>query len=333
MSAASIQAPSAVVMVRPHRFRPNAETASDNVFQRCEAVEAACDVSHAARAEVDNAVEQLSAAGIQVHLFEDRGERDPPDAVFPNNWLSTHTGGHVALFPMRAPSRRRERRSDVIEMLKAEYRVQDVIDYSGLEQDGLFLEGTGAMVLDHLARVAYVARSNRADPVALERFCTHFNFEPMAFDTADQHGRPVYHTNVLMCIATEFAMIGLAALTDGVRREEVRARLEQTGRKVIPLDWEQLANFAGNAIELTGTVGRVLALSERALHSLRPDQVRAIEASATLLPLAVPTIELAGGSVRCMIAGIHLAWRGGATPQPIHPEPTRHEVHLEEEQV
>jgi hypothetical protein len=244
-----------------------------------------------------------------VHLFDDDGARDTPDSVFPNNWFSTHPGGHVALFSMFSPNRRRERRADVIEMLKAEYRVQDVIDYSGLEQDNVFLEGTGAMVLDHLARVAYTARSNRADAVALERFCTHFNFEPMAFDTADAAGKPVYHTNVLMCVATEFALVGLGLIADPQRRGEVRARLEETGREVIALDARQIGEFAGNALELSGAGGRVLAMSARAAASLTPGQQRVIERSAQIVPLAVPTIEMAGGSVRCMLAGIHLARR------------------------
>ncbi len=137
------------------------------------------------------AAARLQSEGVRVHLFEDDGRNDTPDAVFPNNWFSTHAGGHVALFPMYSPSRRRERRGDVIELLKARYRVQDVIDYSGLERDGVFLEGTGAMVLDHAARIAYTARSNRADALALERFCTHFNFEPIVFDTADASGCPI----------------------------------------------------------------------------------------------------------------------------------------------
>jgi hypothetical protein len=198
MIAASIQAPGAVILIRPHKFHPNPETVADNAFQRGVAVTSSLGIANAARAEVDGAAERLSAAGVRVHVFDDYGHRDTPDSVFPNNWFSTHPGGHVAIFPMHAPSRRRERRTDVVEMLKAQYRVQDVIDYSGLEQDGLFLEGTGAMVLDHLARVAYVALSNRADPIALERFCTHFNFEPMAFDTESPSGKPIYHTRLLL---------------------------------------------------------------------------------------------------------------------------------------
>lgn len=308
-SVRSIQAPAAVVMVRPHRFTSNPQTVADNSFQRLPNPHERGSVAAAAYREVTEAAHRLEAEGIRVHLFEDDGERDTPDSVFPNNWFSTHPGGHVALYPMYSPNRRRERRSDVIEMLKAEYRVQDIIDYSGLEQDGLFLEGTGAMVFDHLARVAYTARSHRADPLALERFSTHFNFEPLVFDTADAAGRPIYHTNVLMCVATEFALVGFDAIPNAARAAEVHARLQASGRQVIALSAAQIDNFAGNAIELSGRGGRVLALSERAAASLNAEQRQIIEQSARLLPLAVPTIEMAGGSVRCMIAGVHLAKR------------------------
>ncbi|ALV58907.1 MULTISPECIES: citrulline utilization hydrolase CtlX [Burkholderia] len=314
MNLVSIQAPSAVVMIRPHRFLPNPQTAADNAFQ-CTAAGGACDtssISAAARDEVTAAARTLADAGVRVHVFDDHGERDTPDSVFPNNWFSTHPGGHVALYPMHSPNRRRERRADVIEMLKAEYRVQDVIDYSGLEYDDVFLEGTGAMALDHVARIAYTARSRRADPVALERFCTHFNFEPICFDTADANGKPIYHTNVMMSVATEFAMVGLDLIADSRRRGEIAQRLSETGRAVIALDASQIANFAGNTLELSGKDGRVLALSRRAFDCLTHDQRAVIERSARLLPLDVPTIELAGGSVRCMLAGIHLARRSMA---------------------
>ncbi|KVO03729.1 citrulline utilization hydrolase CtlX [Burkholderia ubonensis] len=309
MKLVSIQAPAAVVMIRPHHFQPNPQTSADNAFQRSGGAGDARAVSAAARDEVGAAAQRLADAGVRVHVFDDHGEHDTPDSVFPNNWFSTHPGGHVALYPMTCPNRRRERRADVIEMLKTEYRVQDVIDYSGLEYDDVFLEGTGAMVLDHVARIAYTARSRRADPVALERFCTHFNFEPICFDTADADGRPIYHTNVMMSVATEFALIGLDLISDPNRRGEIRRRLAETGRTVVALEPSQIANFAGNALELSGRGGRVLALSRRAFDCLTPHQRRLIERSAQLLPLDVPTIELAGGSVRCMLAGIHLARR------------------------
>ncbi|MBI3100887.1 MAG: amidinotransferase [Burkholderiales bacterium] len=306
MPPPSLQAPAAVAMVRPHHFHPNPETAADNAFQR---PATAASVAGQAHAEVTEAAARLEAAGVRVHLFD---SHDPatPDAVFPNNWFSTHAGGHVALYPMYAPNRRRERRGDIVEMLKAQYRVQDVIDYSGLEHDGMALEGTGAMVLDHIGRIAYTAQSHRADPVALERFCTHFNFEPMAFATADAQGRPCYHTNVMLCVGTDFALGGFHLIADPQRREAVRARLRESGRQLIELDARQIGEFAGNALELTGHGGqRLLALSERAAASLGAAQKAVIERSAALLPLRVPTIELAGGSVRCMLAGIHLAPR------------------------
>ena len=225
-SSYSIQAPPAVVMVRPRHFTVNTETAADNSFQVL--ADTGENLATAAYDEITRAAETLESHGVTVHLFEDDGTQTP-DSVFPNNWFSTHTGGHVAIYPMKAESRRRERRSDVIEMLKTRYRVQDVIDYSGLEPDGLFLEGTGAMVLDHIDRVAYAVRSDRTDPIALERFCTHFNFEPMVFDARDGNGVPIYHTNVLMCVATGFAMIGTGMMSDPKRRDEVARKARALG--------------------------------------------------------------------------------------------------------
>lgn len=305
-STYSIQAPSAVVMVRPHHFTVNTETAADNHFQSSQDIRE--DLSSVAYGEITEAAETLGRHGVEVHLFEDTS-RQTPDSVFPNNWFSTHAGGHVAIYPMKAVSRRRERRSDVIEMLKTRYRVQEVIDYSGLEPDGLFLEGTGAMVLDHIDRVAYAVRSDRTDPIALERFSTHFNYEPMVFDARDEDGVPVYHTNVLMCVATDFAMIGLDMMTNPARRREIVARLERSGRSVIALTNEQISRFAGNALELQGKEGRVLALSTTALASLNRNQLAVIEGSVKPVALDIPTIEKAGGSVRCTLAGIHLVKR------------------------
>lgn len=310
MPQISPQAPRAVVMIRPHHFRPNNETAADNGFQAA-ASGPADDIARRAFDEVSAAAERLRATGIAVHLFED-DTTTTPDSVFPNNWFSTHPGGHVAVYPMYSPSRRAERRPDVLEMLKARYRVQDIIDYSGLEPDGLFLEGTGAMVLDHIGRVAYAARSKRTSEVLLERFCTHFNYEPVFFDAVDVRGVPIYHTNVLMCVGTRFAMIGLATITDMHRRAEVRERLAEGDRAIIDLSQTQIADFAGNAIELTGRDGAVLAISARALCALSPTQRAALEDHVQLLPLEIPTIELAGGSVRCMLAGIHLSPRSAA---------------------
>ena len=188
-------------------------------------------------------------------------------------------------------------------------RVQEVIDYSGLEADGLFLEGTGAMILDHADRVAYVGASTRADPIILERFCTHFGFEPMVFENRDPAGHPIYHTNVILSIGTEFALLCSEVMTDAKRRDEIVARLRDSGRDVIDISWQQVTEFAGNGMELTGSAGRFYACSARAAASYTPEQRERIEASAPIVAIDVPTIELAGGSVRCMLAGIHLSRR------------------------
>lgn len=303
----SVQAPSAVVMIRPNRFHPNPETAGDNSFQSLPDL-SEDEIATRAKGEFDAAVTRLREAGVHVHVFQDERD-DTPDSVFPNNWFSTHHGGHVAIYPMYAENRRRERRMDVIEMLKREYRVQEVTDYSGLEPDGLSLEGTGAMVLDHIGRLAFVARSHRADPVLLERFCTRFGYEPIVFDAADENQVPVYHTNVLMAVGTHVAMVGLEMVQDARRRHTIAERLKETGRKVIDLSNEQIGEFAGNAIELQGDSGLVMILSARALKALTRDQISTLEQSVQLLPLELNTIESAGGSARCMIAGLHLARR------------------------
>jgi hypothetical protein len=317
----SAQAPSAVILIRAERFQPNPATAADNAFQRDIPSGQSDDATATkALAEMDALADALRGAGVKVHVFADE-DHTRPDSVFPNNWLSTHAGGYVAVYPMYASNRRHERRADVLEMLKSDYRVQAIVDYSGLEPDGIFLEGTGAMVLDHVSRVAYTARSHRADIAVLERFCTDFAYEPMAFDAVDSDGVPVYHTNVVACIGTDVAMIALEMIADEERREQVRERLSVNGRTVVELTEQQIREFAGNAVELCGRTpeGRrryIMAMSARARRSLRPDQVAAIEESCEIVAVEIPTIELAGGSVRCMIAGVHLDRRPLADAEP-----------------
>lgn len=309
-----------MILVRAGKFLPNAATAADNAFQSdVPTGESAEAISAHALREMDSVAEALRAVGVRVHVFDDQ-DHTRPDSVFPNNWMSTHAGGTVAVFPMYASNRRHERRADVLEMLKSQYRVQTIIDYSGLEPDGIFLEGTGAMVLDHVSRVAYTAISHRADTHVLERFCTDFSYEPMAFDAVDSGGVPVYHTNVMGCVGTDVALMALSMIRDERRREQVRERLTVNGRTVVELTEKQVREFAGNAVELCGRTreGRrryVMAMSARARRSLRADQVAAIEESCEIVAVDIPTIELAGGSVRCMIAGIHLDRRPAAKPE------------------
>jgi hypothetical protein len=308
-SAAHAQSTNSVLMIRPSHFYPNPETAADNAFQ-CNADHDSDALTLMARKEFDAAVQTLRAAGINVHVFEDTAEPEKPDAVFPNNWISTHHDGRVAIFPMYSAMRRRERRQDIIEELRKDYRVTEVIDYSAFEDEGCCLEGTGSLVLDHLNKIAYVSLSNRSNPKVMQRFADDFSYDPIAFTSIGLNGEPIYHTNVMMCIGTAFAMVGLEMIPNRAERQQVRARLEKTGKEVVDLSADQIANFAGNAIELHNQDGdKLLVLSSRAGRALTEHQRKRLSRYARLMPLEIPTIELGGGSARCMIATIHLPLR------------------------
>lgn len=307
------QAAGTVLVVRPVAFHGNPETAASNAFQRPPEVADPAAEQAAAAIEFDGLVEALRGAGVHAVVVPDRAEPPTPDSVFPNNWLSLHADGTAVLYPMMAPSRRGERRRDVLELLSREhgFRVDRVVDLSPHEADGHFLEGTGSMVLDRANRVAYACLSARTDAGVLAEAARRLDYEPLAFTAADEAGVPVYHTNVMMCVGSDFAVVCEEAIADPGQRDAVRRRLEGCGHEIVPIDFAQMRSFAGNMLELAGAGGtRVLALSARALESLRPDQVRALEARCTLLPVPVATIEESGGgSVRCMLAEVHLPRR------------------------
>ena len=303
---AHAQSTDSVLMIRPGRFYPNPETAADNAFQR-DANRDLDALTLVARNEFDAAVQALRAAGVNVHVFEDTAEPEKPDAVFPNNWISTHDDGRVVLFPMYSKLRRRERRQDIVEELCKHYRVTAVVDYSAFEDEGCYLEGTGSLVFDHVNKFAYVSLSNRSNPKAIQRFADDFSYEPVIFTSIGPRGQSIYHTNVMMCIGTAFAMVGLEMIRNKAERQQVRARLEKTGKEIVELSADQIANFAGNAIELQNKSGeKLLVLSNRAVRALTEEQRETLTRYARLLPLELPTIELGGGSARCMIATIHL---------------------------
>jgi hypothetical protein len=305
-SVALTQSTNSVLMIRPCRFYPNPETAADNAFQT--RLDCAADaLSPVARKEFDATVQTLRAAGVNVHVFKDTLEPEKPDAVFPNNWISTHHDGCIALFPMYSNLRRRERRQDIVEELRKHYRVSEVIDYSAFEDESCYLEGTGSLVFDHQNKIAYVSLSNRSNPKVIQRFADDFSYEPVTFTSIGSNGQPIYHTNVMMCIGTAFAMVGLEMIRNKVERQQVRARLEKTGKEIIELSADQIANFAGNTIELQNKGGeKLLVLSSRAARALTEKQRKTLSRYARLVPLELPTIELAGGSARCMMATIHL---------------------------
>jgi hypothetical protein len=305
-TASYAQSTDSVLMIRPCRFYPNPETAADNAFQR-DANRDPDALTLVARNEFDTAVKTLRAAGVNVHVFEDTAESEKPDAVFPNNWISMHHDGRIALFPMYSTLRRCERRQDIVEELRKHYQVTEVIDYSAFEDEGCYLEGTGSLVLDHLNKIVYVSLSNRSSPKVIQRFADDFNYEPVTFTSISSNGQPIYHTNVMMCIGTAFAMVGLEMIPNKAERQEVRARLSNSGRQIVELSADQIANFAGNAIELQDRRGeKLLVLSSRALGALTGEQRERLSGHVRLVPLELPTIELGGGSARCMIATIHL---------------------------
>jgi hypothetical protein len=306
-SATSLtQSTNSVLMIRPCRFYPNPETAADNAFQ-ARADYTADALTAAARSEFDAAVQTIRDGGVTVHVFEDTASPEKPDAVFPNNWISTYHDGRVALFPMYSTLRRHERRYDIIEELRQHYRVTEVIDYSRFEEEDRCLEGTGSLVLDHVNKIAYISLSNRSNSKVIRRFADDFGYEPVMFTSIGIDGQPIYHTNVMMCIGTNFALVALGMILNESERDLVRARLKASRKEIIELKPSQIEHFAGNAIELHDAHGeKLLVISAQAVPTFTEEQQAAFARHVRLVPLKLPTIELGGGSARCMIATIHL---------------------------
>lgn len=302
------QTPQAVVMIRPHHFYPNHETRHDNGFQSSTSDFNAEQISQGAYTEVTQMVAQLRAHGVTVHLFEDMGERDTPDSVFPNNWFSTHHDGSLYLYPMRCSNRRREVREDILNCLQQHYHVKQTVDLRHYQQVQQFLEGTGSVIFDHPHRLAYASLSQRSYLPPLQHLCTSLAYRLHAFHSYVDN-MAIYHTNVMLCIGSEFALVGLDTIIDDTQRNHLVQQLTQAGKQVIELSTPQILSFAGNALELAGTHGKLLALSSTALASLHQTQITTLEKYVQLLPLEVNTIQMAGGSVRCMLAGIHLPSR------------------------
>ena len=299
-------------MVRPHSFRKNEETATNNHYQRDIAQASPEEIIERAQEEFDGFVDQLKAAGIEVVVFDEAEPHETPDALFPNNWISTHADGTVALYPMFAPNRRTERREDVPLVLEHQFGfdVRQIIDFTEFESHNKFLEGTGSIVLDRINRKAYAALSDRTDARALEHFCDQLDFEPVAFQalqTVDNQRLPIYHTNVMMSIGSGYAVVCLDCIDSDDERKQVVDAIAQDGLELIAITEEQVNQFAGNMLELTGDEGPVLVMSASAYQSLVPGQIEKLQQHTTLLHAPMPTIETCGGgSARCMIAEIHL---------------------------
>ena len=306
------QSTSSVFMVRPYSFRKNEETAINNHYQRDIAEASPQEIIERAQAEFDALVAELRASGIEVAVFEEAEPHGTPDALFPNNWISTHADGTIALYPMFAPNRRTERREDVPLVLEHQFGfdVHQIVDFTEFESHNKFLEGTGSIVLDRTHRKAYAALSERTDARALEHFCDQLGFEPFAFEAFQTVGKqrlPIYHTNVMMSIGSGYAVVCLDCIDSAEERTQLHDSLVQSGRTLIPISEDQVNQFAGNMLELSGPEGPILVMSESAYQSLLPGQIEELERFTTLLHTPLPTIETCGGgSARCMIAEIHL---------------------------
>lgn len=300
-------AASTILMIRPASFGYNDETAANNFFQHHPDISREA-LQAKALAEFDAMVETLRQQEVDVLVLADSKEPPKPDAVFPNNWLSTSPDGKIFIYPMYAANRRTEKRDELLKQLAEQFIVSDVQDWSEYEAEGRFLEGTGSMVIDHEHEMIYAAISERTSLAVLEKFASGNGFQAIVFLATDTEGKPVYHTNVVMALGEKFAVLCEEAIEEEWELIAVTQLLETSHHTIIPITREQMYAFAGNMLEIKNRKGEsLIVLSETAMQALRPEQLKKLESFGRLIPVAVPTIEkVEGGSVRCMMAEIFL---------------------------
>jgi hypothetical protein len=306
-----MQITNTILMVRPVNFRMNEQTAVNNFFQEDLDLRSS-EINRKAQAEFDAFVDKLREAGVEVIVVDDRPETDTPDSIFPNNWVSFHENGRVVVYPMFAENRRKERREDIFDILEEHgFEIREVMDYTAAEQDGIFLEGTGSILKDRVHQKAYCALSDRADEGLFIEFCEDFQAAPVIFtanQSVDGKRLPIYHTNVMMCVAEDFAVICLNAIDDKKERKQVVDHLRKDGKEIIEISEAQMHSFAGNMLQVLGRDGeRLMVMSQSARDSLNPDQVVRIEKTSRIISSPLDTIEACGGgSARCMMAEVFL---------------------------
>ena len=297
-----------VLMVRPVRFRMNEQTVVNNYFQ--EEMDLKNDeINRQAQQEFDVLVEKLRTVGVKVIVVDDIYEQNTPDSVFPNNWITFHQNGDVAIYPMFAENRRRERREDILDKVEAEgFDIENVYDYTDAEKENIFLEGTGAMVLDRVNRKAYCALSPRADEELFIEFCEDFEYTPVIFKAYQQVNNeqlPIYHTNVMMALGVDFAVVCLDTITDKSERKNLLHHLKEDKKEVINITPKQMEQYAGNMLQVQGKDSTYLVMSDAAYNSLTPEQRETIEKNTAIIHSNLETIETCGGgSARCMLAEI-----------------------------
>lgn len=303
-----MQITNTVLMIRPVRFRMNEQTAVNNYFQEKIDTENQ-QINYQAQQEFDTFVQKLRLVGVKVIVVDDIYEQNTPDSVFPNNWISFHQNGNVALYPMFAENRRRERREDILDKIEAEgFLIENVYDYTSAEEENIFLEGTGVMVLDRVNRKAYCALSPRADEDLFIEFCEDFEYTPIIFHAYQQVGDKqalIYHTNVMMAVGDTFAVICADSITDKKERKNVLAHLKDDKKDIIYITTQQMEYFAGNMLQVQGDNSTYLVMSDAAYQSLTPAQINQLEQHTKILHTNLTTIETCGGgSARCMLAEV-----------------------------
>jgi len=294
-----------LLMIRPVNFAFNAETAVNNSFQT---KSNDATVQQKAVEEFDSFVSKLQANGIDVTVVQDTAEPHTPDSIFPNNWISFHQGGTIFLYPMFAVNRRQERKQQVMDTINKKFISDKTIDLTASENQNIFLEGTGSMVLDRNKKIAYACISPRTDKTLLEQFCKQAGFTPVAFRANDANGDAVYHTNVMMCVADKYVVICLQSITGENERADVEKTITESGKVIIPITLDQMNRFAGNMLQVINEDGEpFLVMSTQAFESLTPAQVEELKSYNNIIHSDIKTIETnGGGSARCMMAEVFL---------------------------
>ncbi len=301
-----MQTTSHLLMIRPARFGYNPETAVNNAFQQ-KPLDDAQSIQEKALREFDGFVNVLRVNGVDITVVQDSPSPHTPDSIFPNNWVSFHDDGAIYLYPMFALNRRQERKPEVLEEVKKKFLVTQTHDLTPYENETSFLEGTGSMVLDRDNKIAYACLSERTHPDVLESFCEISGYRPVAFYAIDQSGKPIYHTNVMMCVADRYVVICLEAIPDDKERELVMSVILASGKEIVEISLDQVNHFAGNMLQVENQEGKkLLVMSTQAWSSLLPNQVEKLTQFNPIIHSSLETIEAnGGGSARCMMAEIH----------------------------
>lgn len=295
-----------ILMIRPHQFGFNPETAESNAFQQQDVQTDVQEISLRAQEEFDHMVDLLQEAGVDVRVIEDTPQPIKPDAVFPNNWITLHDDGTIITYPMQARARRQEVRADIVDQLMSDYGFNHRLALEAQYPNGPFLEGTGSMILDRPNRLVYACLSPRTDRQVLDEWCQYTGFRPVVFRSVDSQGMDIYHTNVMMALGNDYAVICLESILDQNERQQVVEILRSTGKEIIEISLDQVNHFAGNMLQVLNHEGQpVLVMSRQARQSLQPEQLSRLQARVHLLDIPLWTIEkIGGGSARCMMAEV-----------------------------